>query len=104
MQLLLPSMILAGGTLPKDGSSTHPASPGPARSKHKVKAVWFVLEQVFTARSSPARSRQLVLGTGRAYLTRLDAVNDRGVGVPPQPARAHDVLGEKEKIAVRPGG
>lgn len=70
-------------------------------SKHEVKAIWFMLEQVSTARSSPARSRQLVLGTGRAYLTRWDAVDDRGVRVPPQPARAHDVLGEKEKTAVR---
>lgn len=102
-----PASPWLGGPYPRIASSAisaHPASPGPARSKHKVKAVWFVLEQVFAARSSPARSRQPVLGTGRAYLTRLDAVDDGGVRVPPQPARAHDVLGEKERTAVRRGG
>jgi len=37
-----------------------------------------------------------VLGRG-AYLTRLDAVDGRGVWVPLQPARAYDVLGRREE-------
>lgn len=64
----------------------------------KSKPSGFALEQVFIARSSPARSRQLVLGAGGSYLARLDAVNDGRVWIPPQPARAHNMLrreGEK---------
>jgi len=64
----------------------------------KSKPPGFVLERVCIARSSPARSRQLILREGRgAYLARRDAVNGGGVWVPPQPACAHDVLREGEK-------
>lgn len=54
------------GTIPKDacsGLSAQPANPGPTWSKHEVKAIQ-LCAGAFTARSSPARSRQPVLGQG----------------------------------------
>lgn len=55
------------GTIPKDvwsGRSAQQQALAQLEANMKLKPPGFVLEQTFIARSSPARSRQLMLGAG----------------------------------------